>query len=183
MKIKKTMLIGISGKSKSGKDTVVNIMRDSGYKVFSVSPGDKIRDAVASITGVSPKWLLDNEDRYGFIRSALQNVSSVARHRRPDYWWSLVKKDLILALDSKKYQFVVVPSIRLMLEANDILKMSGELWRIHRPIPKLKGDMGTHDTETELDEWKRWDAVFHNILTLEHFKRSVQSLLAIKIQQ
>jgi len=77
---------------------------------------------------------------------------------------------------------VVIPDVRFNNEVEAIRAAGGEVWKITRPIPRLEGAAGQHQSETELDgiDPKLFHAFIENSATLEKLYQSVEFCLEKK---
>ena len=77
---------------------------------------------------------------------------------------------------------VVIPDVRFKNEVDAINAAFGNVWKITRPIPRLEGAAGQHQSETELDgiDPKLFHAFIENSSTLEKLYQSVEFCLEKK---
>ena len=60
------MIIGISGKKRSGKDTIYELVKKrAGGFVTRAAFGDQIKEEVAQVTGVAVGHIEENKERFG----------------------------------------------------------------------------------------------------------------------
>lgn len=172
------MIIGLSGRAGSGKDTVYSILAGLyGSGCESVSFATPIKEAAKLMfrpLGLTD-WHVDgpSEARSASIRGFAQQVGIQmdARHIlqtlgtewgryciHPDIWVAL---GLIKAreLEAMGRHVVVITDVRFENEMKAIRESGGELWHITRPAgSKLKGKAAVHASERDLVRpawWKR----------------------------
>ena len=151
-----TKIIGLAGKSGSGKDVVADYIGERyGYRKIAVA--DAIRDEVAdylyetlpddmpehikaqAVSGVYDKPTTQ------FFRVMLQWWGTEYRRSTdPDYWVNILKEKI------SKMDFVVVSDVRLPIEVDAIHEAGGEVWFVERPGVAPVGLPG-HLTEVALD--------------------------------
>ena len=101
-----TMLIGISGKKRSGKDTVgamvVEWLREHGFDAAQVAFADQLKEEVAEATGVNRRMQEMDKERW---RPILQwwGVEFRRHYFGQDYWVrKMMEKLLVMNLDIGK---------------------------------------------------------------------------------
>lgn len=178
------LVIGISGKMYSGKDTFFLMLKEieKTKPVVRISLADALKeevfDQVLRPNGIDREALYD--DRKSNFRLLLQWWGTEFRRNQfgQDYW---VKKldEQIEALKASGFDgVVVVPDVRFEDEADYILgREDGWLVRIHRP-PKGKERLKKmfakeHCSETSLDDYGCFNYHIRNTKDLEHFKKEV----------
>src|ERR1044071_3096258 len=164
-----TKIIGLAGKSGSGKDVVADYICDRyGYKKIAVA--DAIRDEVVD-------YLYAKFASIGMPENALVQVTSMVwekptphsirvllqwwgtefrRSQDNDYW---VKR---LAERIDQNESVVISDVRLPDEMDAIRKAGGEIWFVERPGVPSVGIPG-HLTEVGLE-----GATFDRVLLNDH---------------
>lgn len=164
------MIIGLSGKARSGKDTVAEMIQgyDSTFKRIAFA--DSLKDAACAIFD----W--DDRHRHGELkerldsgfktspRAAFQDLGQwVREHFGEDTWVkSAMKKAAV-------YENVVVPDVRYPNEVKAIERLGGQVWRVERP--GIDG-VRAHQSETALDDWP-FKARIYNTGSLEDLRSAV----------
>lgn len=161
------MIIGLSGYSQSGKDTVAEILvKQYGYKRMAFA--DKIREALYTLNPVvnaignefiylqrlvdSSGW--DEAKKNPEVRRLLQTLGAeVGRDLiDPSVWVEPTMSGL------NKNDKVVITDVRFPNEYEAIKWAYGEIWRIERPgVEPVNG----HYSETALDGWQ-FDRIIEN---------------------
>lgn len=173
--IKVEMIIGISGKIGSGKDTVKDILTRQllkrNFTVEHASFAKKLREVVAAMTGVSFEFLCSHEGKntldpttgltYGQL---LQVIGQNFRNTfGSDIWVKLAFNE------SMQSDFIIFSDVRYVEEYDKILSMGGHVLRLegdpHNVRVNSSRDLN-HSSETALDHIK-FDFVIENTGTLK----------------
>jgi hypothetical protein len=168
------LLIGLSGYSRSGKDTVAELLcLNYGYK--RVSFADPMRQALYVL---SPKIdnivrLSEYVDDYGWdvakqnqeVRRLLQVFGTEVGRKMfgLDFWIDIALKDL--SGDTQ----VVISDVRFPNEADAIAKLGGSVWRINR---KNHSAVNGHASEHAMDNYM-FNHVIYNDGTLDDLSDEV----------
>lgn len=172
-------IIGLSGFSGSGKDTVADyLVENFGYTKFAFAKPLKM--LCGFLFGWTQEQLADGtfketiDPRHGITpRSALQRIGTdiLRNNLTPDLWLRLTLFQNI--------ERIVIPDVRFTNEANAIVELNFPLWRIERTMgedvmaqPKYR-----HVSETELIGYQRFTHVIQNDSTLESLYHQVHNLL------
>jgi hypothetical protein len=187
----KPLLIGLSGKSGSGKSTVGDYLAGAhGYHQFAFAGALKEvvqtafhfsdeqmtfgKEAVDPRCGKSPRW-------------CLQHFGSAFRAVWPEIWiWNL-RWEILGFLAENGQRPIVVTDVRFRDEAEALKRMGAVLVRITRsagetpaPLEACATGIPGHVSETDLDGWKGWDYVIINNSTLEHLENIVEAMLGLE---
>jgi len=132
-------IIGITGRARSGKDTLAKILVDRyGYRRLAFA--DPIREFVARLLGVSPEELMDGKlketpcARLGFKtpREAMQTLGTEwGRNTMHQSIWAFCLQDRLRGLNWR-WECAVVPDVRFDNEAKMIRNMGGKIISITR---------------------------------------------------
>lgn len=169
------MIIGISGKAGSGKDTVGDYLVREGIIDIKIPLAKSLKELCSNIFTIPienfyekkddethikvSSWLCDNsqlsEDRIGTnltCRELLQYFGTdVVRSFHSSTWIDLFIQD------SKKYDTVICTDVRFIDEAEAIQKSGGIVIRLTRNPSKM-----SHVSENQLDDYKNFDIVYNN---------------------
>jgi len=179
-------LIGISGRKRSGKDSIGSYLeRRHGFTVdyfakplkeavrnifhwtraHTDGPMDKdepdLKEAVDEFWGLSPRVVMQ---RFG---------TEVGRQIDVNVWVKSLQLRVQQGLDTGKVQYVIT-DVRFPNEADLIHKMGGKVWRIERP--SLGPGVDLHPSETSLDAHE-FDQVIINDGSLEDLYAKVEDIL------
>lgn len=179
------MIIGISGKIGSGKDTVKEILTrqliSRGYTVEYASFAKKLRDVVTAMTGASFEFLCSHEGKnsidsitgltYGQL---LQTIGQNFRDTfGADIW-------IKLAFNEKRYSdFVIFSDVRYVEEYEKILASNGKVLRLEGDPLKVRINSTrnlNHPSETALDHVE-FEYIIENTGTLEDLEVMVNEYL------
>lgn len=162
------IIVGISGKKKSGKNTFANFLecdlQSRGLIVKQYAFADVLKLEVAIATGMP---LADIDINKDVFRPILQWWGHDFRRKyqgRDNYWVNRLAEKL--SEDKYAVDVAIVTDVRYPNEAEFIRKMNGHLIRINRT---LTGD-DQHSSEIGLDTFTDWDFTYDNNGTLAELK-------------
>jgi len=174
------MLIGISGKIGSGKDTVAGLIVHYSAEDWEIRGfADRLKLTVAALTNTTVEENYSRKGKQfqppGFSHSlgVLQQKVGMAlrEHIDPNIWMNI-------ALENTTNKFVIVADVRFQNEAEAIRNRGGMVIRVNGdPTHCRENDSRSHQhpSETELDHWPHFDWVIENSGTLEELSQHVQS--------
>lgn len=155
-----TVLIGLTGKAGSGKDSVAKVLIEE-YGFVRLAFADKVRQLALKIDPiVNTRWgyasrLSSLVGDYGWdeakkepeMRKFLQDLGAGCREIFGELCW------IDLALDSFPHEapYVVITDVRYLNEANIIRAAGGWVFRVTRPTTGPEEDWARHASETEQD--------------------------------
>jgi hypothetical protein len=147
------VIIGISGKKQSGKDTVADIILNNspllGSKVgFALS----LKLEIAKACGVDFEFIENNKPVF---RPMLQWWGTDFRRKfeGEDYWLNKMDEIIESTEASLKLDFLIVSDVRFINEADWVKAKGGVLIRVDRP----NATQDTHISEIQLDNYKGFD--------------------------
>ena len=181
-----TIIVGLSGKKRAGKNSVVHLSRivlddyhDPSVLVRSVSFADPLKEmakeviaGVSDRLGVLPITVIeillsdagrlterDIDDKTTLGRKFLQDLGMAFRiHVDQLYWVKLAAKRVYELERDVHVKLIYIPDVRFKNEA-DFVKMSGwKLFRVRRPVIEYT-QTDQHQSEIGLDNYKDWDAM------------------------
>lgn len=182
------LLVGVSGKMGTGKDTLAIYMRNfiihlwGKYtylnKVNILCFADSLKRSLAF------SWGIDSDDLYN---QAFKNTDSPLeitwgrlmqlygqkmREIDPNYWIHVFNKYINDTDPVEGKEIIIIPDVRFKNEASYVKNAGGILVRINGPsriegATKKGGRSPDHSSETELDNYNGFDYVFDNNGTLE----------------
>ena len=173
-------LVGLSGRSGSGKDTAAAyLIHHHGY--VRVAIADPIKRVVGELFDFDDAMLWEDArdtmvPRIGLTpRQVYQRFGTACLELDSEVWVRAWKERAsLLIADGAR---VVCTDVRTQAEVNAVLDLGGVCWRLERSrTPKL-GD--EHVTEIALDAVpvSRWQGVIYNDNTLADLHQSVEVLL------
>ena len=150
------MIIGLVGKSGSGKDTVAGFLKESG--AYTIGLADPLKEFCKEVFDFSDAQLYGPsanrnaiDERWGITpRHALQTLGTDwGRSLHPDVWLRYaIRRAKVLEAACRT---VVITDCRFQNEAAAIQAAGGEIWKIERPGAGLSGAAGDHASEQEID--------------------------------
>lgn len=178
------MIIGISGKMRSGKSTVaemIQLMSNGNYKICSFA--DKIKAMVSIATGVDYDTIderkndyLPKDFQYGDMktyRHMLQKfgTDAIRNNLGEDFWINALFVDL-------DYADIIVPDVRFLNEAEAIKKKKGLLIKVvNEHADSIMLEENTHVSETEMDGYKDFDIVIENNSTIDELLKQIEKTI------
>lgn len=151
-------LIALSGKRRSGKTTVGNILRDEyGYSPMSLAL--PLKDLCQAHFGLTLEQtdgtFKEAPTQYGFLtpRQIMIHMGQAYRYVDPDYW----VKDLFRQLDDDSAAYVIT-DVRFLNEVKHLVSRGALTVRLERD-EKYTGKAINDPSETELDNYDKWDLV------------------------
>lgn len=175
------MIIGLSGYSRSGKDTVAGILIGlHGYNSRAFANGVRellleVNPAI-SINEYGSRTLKDivqtngweEAKKYKLVREYLQTLGLGARKVLGEETWI---NHAMSGISSS--QQVVFTDVRFPNEAQMIKNLYGQIWRIQRPGVVA---VNNHPSESAMDSWK-FDKIIMNNTGLDGLKQQIASCL------
>lgn len=166
------MIIGLSGRAGSGKDTV-GLWYQEKHGFVCRAFADPLKEAAAAIFHLSEEQLYGKEKEvvdpfWGKSpRKILQLLGTdcVRRVIDDDVWIKSMER-CIDGLTHDDGRHVVITDVRFPNEADAIRSWGGQVWRVVRPGVS---DVEAHVSETALDNY-RFDRVLINSGTLAEFR-------------
>lgn len=148
------MIITLSGKQFSGKDTVAKILLSELKNFRRIALGDAIKMQYAKKTGLSLEEIESNKAHY---RPDLIALGDKGRSIDPDYWIKYIIKQ-----DGN----IIVPDVRMPHEYEVFKAHNAFCIRVESSLEarSKRGTIVKADdlTETALDNINTWDYVIHN---------------------
>ena len=120
------MIIGVSGKKRSGKDTVYRLIKKSaGIFAIRAAFGDQIKEEVAGVTGVNLDHIEENKEHF---RPMLQWWGADFRrhYNGESYWLDKMLEKMRSVADS---EVLVITDVRYPNEAELVKKAGGIMIR------------------------------------------------------
>ena len=164
------MIIGISGKKRSGKDTIYRLIKElNGILPLRAAFGDQIKEEVAGITGVDVDHIEENKEHF---RPMLQWWGSdFRRHYNGESYWldNMLAKMKTLAAK----EVMVITDVRYPNEAELVKRAGGIMIRVDRRT----GLEDPHSSENLLDDFEGFDYRLTNNGTMFDLKEKVHRIV------
>lgn len=171
-------IIGITGKARSGKDTIARHMW-SNYAFMRIAFADPLKRAAQSAFGLTSHETYNEElkevviARWGLSpRQIFQHVGDLFKAQYGDDFW--VKRWLIGYDLFKDTDDIVVPDVRFDNEAEMIRRLGGIIIEVRRG-PGLVGSTGDHISERGLSTLA--EIVIENEGTLQELYSQIDSAI------
>jgi hypothetical protein len=172
-------VIGISGLSGSGKDTIADyLVENYGYTKWSFAKILKMLCCYlfdwTEVQLNDATFKETNDPRHGITpRQALQRIGT-------DHFRKNLDNDLWLKLTlSQNIERMVIPDVRFFNETESIVNQNWPVWRIKRPMSAeiLAHPKYLHASETELISYPRFTAIIQNDATVDVLYSKIRDLL------
>lgn len=173
-------IIGLGYKKNSGKDTVADYLVEKyGYQKMSFAKN--LKAAAGIIFGLTheqmndtvlkevtiPTWQKTPRELLQILGEALRQVINA------DVWVNSLYASDLKEMSAKDK--LVFTDVRHHSEAEMLIRMGGELWRIDRHTPQ--NEFSGHISETALDSFNKWDHVISNNDSKDNLYYKVDSIL------
>ena len=167
------MIIGISGKKRSGKDTVYELIRmlkqGDGVYPLRAAFGDQIKEEVAGVTGVDLDHIEEHKERF---RPMLQWWGAdFRRHYKGENYW--LDKMLAKMKTITGKEVLVITDVRYPNEAELVKEAGGIMIRVDRKT----GLEDAHGSENLLDSFEGFDYRISNNGTLFDLREKVSHIV------
>ena len=164
------MIIGISGKKRSGKDTIYRLIKElNGIHPLRAAFGDQIKEEVADVTGVEVDHIEENKEHF---RPMLQWWGSdFRRHYNGESYW--LDKMLAKMQTLAAKEVMVITDVRYPNEAELVKQAGGIMIRVDRRT----GLEDPHSSENLLDDFEGFDYRLTNNGTMFDLKEKVQRIV------
>jgi dephospho-CoA kinase len=168
------MIVGISGKAQSGKDTIGEyLVKKHGFIRIASA------DALKRIAMRTFNW--DGEkDAKG--RKFLQDLATAVRGYDPDFWINITFKEIerqnkeennVYSATYRKDKNFVITDVRYKNEADYLMRAGAILMRIERAGIELFD----HESETQLDSYENFDCRIYNNGSIEELETKTSNYL------
>jgi hypothetical protein len=167
------MIIGISGKKRSGKDTVfsmIDAITAHEVRTTRTAFGDQIKQEIAESMNITVGDIDADKERF---RPLLQWWGAEFRrgYCGDDYW---IKKMRLAAATWYARDWLIITDVRFPNEAELVRELDGVLIRVERDT----GLDDTHDSETALDDYDHFDFRFKNDGSLDDLETAVIGIVS-----
>lgn len=175
------MIIGISGKIGSGKDTfadfLIELLQNKEVeRRFFASKLKEIHGVLTGKPGYTQEEKNEMLEEYGFtVGEGLQKIGDGLRELyHPMVWVKSCFKGL------EPWVIAVVTDVRYPNETDYIKEQGGILIRLNGDPAKVNENSKrdrNHSSEIALDDYKGFDAVYENVGTLEDLKHFAKEIV------
>ena len=189
------MLIGLSGKKNSGKDTVAELVKKhaltTGHEWEIKRFADPLKDMVCLLLGCTREQLEDREYKEALLGEPWDYwfEQDVGPFGKSTFYGSLTPREIMQKMGTEvgrsihenawvnalfniyEDQWWIIPDTRFPNEAQAIKNRGRKLIRVNRVITSIVEDI--HPSETSLDKYTDWDFVIDNNGTREELEEKV----------
>lgn len=181
------IIIGISGKKGSGKDTFASLLANEllgklGLKVTLKAFADNLKKCCAIISN-QHEWNFYSQDcknkKAGFLsmtnRELMQKFGDLTRQIDPDIWIKLA-----LDINNVNTDVLIITDVRFKNEAKAIKDKGGILIKIESDRPETD----LHISEIDLDNYGKFDfeVINNKDTSLENLKEKIKNNIIPKIK-
>jgi len=182
------MIVGVSGKARSGKNVFAEMLAEELYKrtgqaYVMMAYADELKEMAQKELGLTwdqlwgddkevkdkryMKWLPEDEVYVPWTaREIMQSLGDFYRGFDPQYW----VKRLFKKIKEKEYENVIITDVRFPNEVDLVVENGGYHIRVNRPIDnKIHGK--AHASETSLDAPYKVDFSIVNSGTLDDLRK------------
>jgi len=183
------LIIGISGKIGSGKDTVAKEIIKSfpDYNFRKVSFGYNVKKIVSILTGIDMRTILSRKIKSVFLPDWEMTVGELFQQVGTNALRDILSEDTwILSLfnNIKDGENIIITDVRFLNEANAILNRGGYLFRINGDPNKINSNETrniNHKSETELDNFENFDIIYENVPPIDNLKTIIDKIRKLNI--
>lgn len=153
-------LIGLSGKAKSGKDTIADafVFNTPMRKMKLADPLKKMCREIFGFTMEETDGALKDVPLYPggpTRRQVLIEFGQLCRSVDPDFWIKRLKDEILRTRQAQLGTYVIA-DVRFKNEADWIKQHGGLMVRLQRAVELRGGDI-EDDSETQLDDYEGFD--------------------------
>ena len=183
------LIIGISGKMGSGKDTIAKEIIKSfpDYNFRRVSFGYNVKKIVSILTGLDMRTILSRKIKSVYLEEWNMTVGEMFQQVGTNAMRDILNKDTwILSLfnNIKNGENIIITDVRFENEANAILNRGGYLIRVNgdpKKISKKETRNLNHRSETELDNFDKFDIIYENKPPIDNLKQLMDEIKKLNI--
>ena len=153
----KMRIIGITGRARSGKDTIANHLVYQ-HNFTKVAFADPIKEGLAAMLNVTKPYLEEHKDEVwdslgAAPREALQTLGTEWGRDiiNRDIWIRLAQNKLYNFATLLVYPKIVIPDVRFNNEAAAIKSWGGTVWEVER-FPEDETVSTEHSSEQGIDQ-------------------------------
>jgi hypothetical protein len=172
------MIIGVSGKKRSGKDTFFEILKESlntRYSVKKYAFANKVKDFSIKYFNVPSVDIKEEKNRF-----ILQGVGQLLRDEiNKDFWVNSLFSEIHKNRLANPNEISVITDVRYQNEADKILSIdSGILVRVENPNNMLSD---YHESENDLNNYP-FDIKIINDGSIDDYQRKVKKWITENLQ-
>lgn len=178
------MIVGISGKLGSGKDTVANAIKKIDPSFQTKAYAYKLKQIVSILTSCPIEDTMTQEGKNKYIQEFDMTIGQMLQKLgtnvlRDGFNQNVWINALMIELNKIEGNYIVT-DCRFKNEAEAIKQAGGILIRVERPINPIAANSNrdlTHPSEVDLDDYTGFDYVIQNDSDLNSLQDKVKSLI------
>ena len=178
------LVIGISGKIGSGKDTIAREIMKSfpSYKFRRISFGYNVKKIVSILTGIDMRTILSRKAKAMYLDDWNMTLGELFQQVGTNALRDILNKDTwILSLfnNIKNGENIIITDVRFLNEAESIINRGGYLLRINGDPNKIRQTETrniNHKSETELDNYEKFDISYENNPPIDNIKKLMKQI-------
>lgn len=181
----KQLIIGISGRIGSGKNTVGDFIKKIDSSFEEKSFAYKLKSIVALLAGCDFNLTLTQEGKNTYIpafnRTIGQMLQEIGTNALRDHFDKNVWINSLLA-DLKEGRNYIITDVRFKNEAEELKKIGAVLIRVNRTnnvIAENSNRNLLHSSEIDLDDYQGFDYIIENNSTLDHLEDVVNTIVSV----
>lgn len=177
-----TNLIGISGKKRSGKDTVSKKLNLFFPEFELKSYAYRLRQICSILTNKPIEFFLNDNNKPVYLEEWGMNVRELLQKVGTDCFRDNLDKNIWVKSLFSEYKHCkskwIITDVRFENEVNRIKENGGIVIRVTGNYPNyIKTSDDNHPSETALDNYKDFDYYINNDGTLENLNEKIQNLV------
>jgi len=196
------MVIAVSGKAQSGKDTLCETIEEvfaKDFDIFKFAFADELKEISKQVFGLTDHQVRTQEGKREYLdidmtpRNVLQQVGEAMKKIDPYCWTKIIQrrikqvfKDHILNNCEEKPIVILLSDLRFIseLEFLESFIPSENLYtiRLIRTERMMTGKAAKHESEINLDNYKGWHHILFNKGGLEELKLTATGLIENQIK-
>ena len=183
------MIIGLSGKKGSGKDTCADYLVEK-YHFIKISFADTLKDVCQLIFQLSPDQLYGDkkelvDERWGvsprlimqFVGTGLfrNQMSQLIPGIGKEFWIKVLQEKIKKLLIGNPYANIIIPDCRFINEITFVKNMGGTVFRVNRE----SNSNDSHESENETDNYSDYNGILNNNKSKEELYAELIKLINI----
>ena len=177
------MIIGISGKLGSGKDTVANLIKENHPTFQNRAFAFKLKQIVSLLTSCPIEDTMTQEGKNTYVPEFELTIGEMLQQLgtnvlREGFDLNIWIKALMIEIDRQPGDYIIT-DCRFKNEAEAVKNAGGLLIRVNRPNNPIAENSNrdlNHPSETDLDDYTGFDIVINNDSDLNSLKSKVKEL-------
>jgi hypothetical protein len=170
------MIIGVSGKKRSGKDTFYEIIKNelkNKQTVKRYAFADRVKICAKKYFGINQSDIKLEQNRF-----ILQGIGQMLRQEiNPNYWINIVIREMMESRSKNPDEISVITDLRYINEVEEILSLGNSV--VVR-IERNQDNYDNHISETDLNNYP-FDFYIKNNEDVDSYRREVLSWIKLNL--